>query len=109
MLGALYVDKFQCTYIVMVIRRLLQEERGYRLGWCWHMLRERWGVDAIQQHQIVLDSPVQDPAARAASSGSQSVAVTQQHKQQDNFEDAAVQAASALLWSTQQNHAMVYS
>jgi hypothetical protein len=30
----------------------LATERKYRPGWCWHMLRLRWGEAALQRHGI---------------------------------------------------------
>jgi hypothetical protein len=30
----------------------LAGERGYRRGWAWHMLRMRWGADALRQFSI---------------------------------------------------------
>eukprot|EP00887_Chlorella_sp_A99_P004435 scaffold30.g4435.t1 len=39
----------------------LAEERGYRRGWCWHMLRSRWGEAALAQLGV---QP--EPAAGAA-------------------------------------------
>lgn len=32
--------------------RRIAEERGRRKGWCWHMLRQRWGEAALQEHGI---------------------------------------------------------
>ena len=32
--------------------RRLAAERGRRPGWCWHMLRQRWGEAALQEHGV---------------------------------------------------------
>lgn len=32
--------------------RRLAAERGHRRGWCWHMLRQRWGAVALEEHGI---------------------------------------------------------
>ena len=33
--------------------RLLQAERRYRSGWCYFMLRSRWGIDALKKLGIL--------------------------------------------------------
>jgi hypothetical protein len=30
--------------------RRIAAERGHRPGWCWHMLRQRWGEAALREH-----------------------------------------------------------
>ncbi|GAB4816582.1 hypothetical protein N2152v2_003628 [Parachlorella kessleri] len=32
--------------------RRLAAERGCRPGWCWHMLRQRWGEAALREHGV---------------------------------------------------------
>lgn len=37
----------------------LAAERKYRKGWCWHMLRARWGEQTLQNFGIKTNTPVQ--------------------------------------------------
>lgn len=32
--------------------RRIAADRGFRRGWCWHMLRQRWGTAALAEHGI---------------------------------------------------------
>lgn len=31
----------------------LAQERNYKKGWCWHMLKTRWGENALQKYNIL--------------------------------------------------------
>ena len=46
--------KDACIY--HYIRRRLQEERGYQRGWCYRMLRLRWGEEVTRRFNIRMET-----------------------------------------------------
>jgi hypothetical protein len=38
------------------MRRRLQEERGYQPGWCYRMLRLRWGEEVTRRFSIRIET-----------------------------------------------------
>jgi hypothetical protein len=42
--------------ILHLLCRRLQEERQYKPGWCYRMLRSRWGEPTLKEFQIKVET-----------------------------------------------------
>lgn len=59
--------------------RLLQEDRNYQPGWVWHMLKSRWGDEAVTAY-----STAKAAEQQAAHQQASSALATQQHAAQQS-------------------------
>lgn len=41
--------------LLSIVCRRLQEERKYKSGWCYRMLRSRWGEPTLREFSISID------------------------------------------------------